>query len=333
LAKSIQSIRGMNDILPESTPYWQWLEDLCRTTANRYGYREIRFPILEQAALFKRTIGEDTDIVFKEMYTFEDRNGDHLSLRPEGTAGCVRAGIQNGLLHNQHLDQLDEDSRRRLTTNPLRILDSKNPEMQSLILAAPTLMEHLDDASKKHFDGLCRLLDSMGIAYRINPHMVRGLDYYGLTVFEWVSDALGAQATVCAGGRYDGLVEQLGGKSTPATGFAVGLERLVLLLEKTRPCEYIPDVYLILVGDVAAEKGMGLAEQLRDALPALCVETNCSGGSFKSQFKRADKSGARYALIVGDDELTSGKFSIKNLREKTEQQQMSMEDLIAFLGV
>jgi len=418
LAKSIQSIRGMNDILPESTPYWQWLEDLCRTTAHRYGYREIRFPILEQAALFKRTIGEDTDIVFKEMYTFEDRNGDHLSLRPEGTAGCVRAGIQNGLLHNQiqrlsyfgpmfrherpqkgryrqfhqfgieafgmtgpdidaevivfgkrlweamglqdqvrleinslgtlegraryrellvayfteHQDQLDEDSRRRLTTNPLRILDSKNPKMQSLILAAPTLMEHLDDASKKHFDGLCRLLDSMDIAYRVNPHLVRGLDYYGLTVFEWVSDALGAQATVCAGGRYDILVEQLGGKSTPATGFALGLERLVLLLEKTRSCEYIPDVYLILVGDVAAEKGMGLAEQLRDALPTLCVETNCSGGSFKSQFKRADKSGARYALIVGDDELISGKFSIKNLREKTEQQQMSMEDLIAFLG-
>ena len=417
MVKSIQAIRGMNDILPDSTPYWQWLEDLCRSVANRYGYREIRFPLLEQTALFKRTIGEDTDIVTKEMYTFEDRNGDSLTLRPEGTAGCVRAGIQQSLLHNQiqrlwylgpmfrherpqkgryrqfhqfsleafgmsgpdidaeiivfgkrlweamglqdqirlelnslgtlegratyrealrqyftaHKDQLDEDGQRRLITNPLRILDSKNPDIHPLIQEAPTLMEHIDDASRKHLEGLCHLFDAMGVAYKINPHLVRGLDYYGLTVFEWITDALGAQGTVCAGGRYDVLVEQLGGKPTPAVGFSMGLERLVLLLEKTRACEYAPDVYLVLVGDEAVERGMTLAEQLRNELPALRVETNCSGGSFKSQFKRADKSGARYAIIIGDDELASGKISVKNLREKSEQETLSVDALIEFL--
>jgi len=407
----------MNDIIPESTAYWQWLENHCRDIANRYAYREIRFPILEQTALFKRTIGEDTDIIGKEMYTFEDRNGDSLSLRPEGTAGCVRAGIEQSLLYNQiqrlwylgpmfrrekpqkgryrqfhqfgaeaygmsgpdvdvelialskrlweslglqdqvrleinslgtktsrdnyrgvlvdyfkaHQAQLDEDSQRRLTTNPLRILDSKNPEMQQLIANTPTLTEYLDEASQTHFDGLRRMLDAMGIAYTVNPHLVRGLDYYGFTVFEWVTDALGAQGTVCAGGRYDVLVEQLGGKATPAVGFAMGLERLVLLLETLQTRSSAPDVYMVLVGDTAAAQGMLLAEQLRGALPNLSVECNCSGGSFKSQFKRADKSGARYALIIGEDELASNQIAVKDLREKVEQQNLSPDALIKFL--
>jgi len=232
---------------------------------------------------------------------------------------------------SEHKDQLDEDSQRRLSTNPLRILDSKNPAMQDLISKAPVLTAYLDAESKAHFDGVCRLLDKMGVVYQVNPHLVRGLDYYGLTVFEWISDALGAQATVCAGGRYDVLVEQLGGKPTPAAGFAMGLERLVLLLETVRSFEYRPDVYLLLVGDAAKEKGMCLAEQLRTALPTLRVETGCSGGSVKSQFKRADKSGAQYALIIGDDELLSGKISVKNLREKAEQQQFTVDELINFL--
>ncbi|WJW76266.1 histidine--tRNA ligase [Thiohalobacter sp. IOR34] len=404
--KSIQAIRGMNDILPEQTPVWQWLEGTVRELLQGYGYREIRMPVLEKTELFKRSIGEVTDIVEKEMYTFEDRNGDSLTLRPEGTAGCVRAGIEHGLLYNQiqrlwylgpmfrherpqkgryrqfhqigveafgmpgpdidaelillsarlwralglegvrlelnslgspearaayrqrlvdylqaHREQLDEDSLRRLHSNPLRILDSKNPEMQALIEAAPQLAEHLDAASQEHFEQLRARLDMAGIDYRINPRLVRGLDYYSRTVFEWVTDRLGAQGTVCAGGRYDGLVEYLGGRPTPAVGFALGIERLIALLEAqgATPPAPAPHAYLVLVGDQAQPAGQVLAERLRDALPGLRLLVNCGGGSFKGQFKRADRSGAALALILGEDELAAGLLAIKPLRGEGEQ--------------
>lgn len=404
----------MHDLLPEQSPLWQFLEDRVRGVFERYGYREIRTPILEMTELFRRSIGEVTDIVEKEMYTFEDRNGDSLTLRPEGTAGVVRAGIQNGLFHNQtqrlwyrgpmfrherpqkgryrqfhqigleafglagpdidvevilvtrrlwqalgleglelqlntlgtaaeraayrqrlvdylerHREQLDGESRRRLATNPLRILDSKNPEMQALIEAAPALIDHLGDGSRAHFDGLCRGLDEAGVPYVVNPRLVRGLDYYGLTVFEWVTGRLGAQGTVCAGGRYDGLVEQLGGRPTPAVGFAMGVERLVALLEEQRdglPLRQ-PDAYLVLMGDEAARRGMQLAEQLRGQLPELRLITHCGGGSFKSQFKRADRSGARLALVLGEDELARGVIGIKTLRRAGEQQEIPLQRL------
>ena len=400
---NIQAIRGMNDILPGETPEWRHLEAVVRQLLDAYGYREIRMPIVEKTELFKRSIGEVTDIVEKEMYTFEDRNGDMLTLRPEGTAGCVRAGIENGLLHNQvqrlwyrgpmfrherpqkgryrqfhqigvevfglngpdidaehilmtarlwkmlglgdsvqlqinslgslesrtayrailvdylweHVNELDEDSRRRLESNPLRVLDSKNPAMRDLIQAAPKLTEHLDEESQGHFDTLRRILDGAGLEYTINPCLVRGLDYYGKTVFEWVTDKLGAQGTVCAGGRFDGLVEQLGGKPTPAVGFAMGVERLVSLLEAEQvPQEqYCPHAYLVLVGDAAQQQGLLLAERLRDALPLLRLETHCGGGSFKSQFKKADKSGARLALILGEEEVSNAAIGIKFLRK------------------
>ena len=420
MSKHIQAIRGMNDILPDETPVWRYLESVVRQLVDGYGYREIRMPIVESTDLFKRSIGEVTDIVEKEMYTFEDRNGDMLTLRPEGTAGCVRAAIQNGLLHNQvqrlwyrgpmfrherpqkgryrqfnqigvevfglegpdidaehimmtarlwkmlglqddvtlqlnslgsvasrtayrailveylwqHVESLDEDSRRRLDSNPLRVLDSKNPEMREIIENAPKLTEHLDEESQAHFDQLCGYLDAVGISYQINPCLVRGLDYYGKTVFEWVTDKLGAQGTVCAGGRFDGLVEQLGGKSIPAVGFAMGVERLVSLLEEAQmPLHrYQPHAYMVLVGERAQAAGLSMAEQLRDALPGLRLESHCGGGSFKSQFKKADKSGAPLAFILGDEEVENGTLGIKFLREQREQLQLSREQTIDFLA-
>ncbi len=420
MSKNIQAVRGMNDILPEETPAWRHLEEVVRQLVDGYGYREIRMPIVESTDLFKRSIGEVTDIVEKEMYTFEDRNGDMLTLRPEGTAGCVRAALQNGLLHNQiqrlwyrgpmfrherpqkgryrqfhqigvevfglegpdidaehimmtarlwkmlglekdvtlqlnslgssaartayrgilveylwhHVESLDEDSKRRLDSNPLRILDSKNPAMREIIDNAPKLNEHLDAESQAHFEQLCATLDAVGISYHINPCLVRGLDYYGKTVFEWVTDKLGAQGTVCAGGRFDGLVEQLGGKSVPAVGFAMGVERLVSLLElEQMPLHhYQPHAYMVLVGEAAQREGLVLAEQLRNAVPSLRLETHCGGGSFKSQFKKADKSGAPLALILGEEEIENGTMGIKFLREKREQQQLPRAQTIDFLA-
>ena len=420
MSKSIQAIRGMNDILPAETPRWQYVENVFRELMAAYGYSEIRLPSLEKTELFKRSIGEVTDIVEKEMYTFEDRNGDSLTLRPEGTAGCVRACIQNGLLHNQtqrlwymgpmyrherpqkgryrqfhqlgvetfgfegpdidaeliavtarlwrklgmadevsleinslgstearqayrdtlvtylqqHQDQLDEDSLRRLETNPLRILDSKNPAMQALIEAAPKLLEHLDHESRRHFEELCGMLDAMGIVYHLNPRLVRGLDYYSRTVFEWVTDRLGAQGTVCAGGRFDGLIEQLSARPAPAMGFAIGLDRLVALLEdKQLPDMSSPHVYLLLAGEEAEQQGRVLAEHLRDKLPHLRLVVNCGGGSFKSQMKRADKSGARLALILGENEISNQQISIKNLRQEQEQHVVALAELPDFLSV
>ncbi len=418
MAKNIQAIRGMRDILPEQTPLWQLLQGRVKSTLEQYGYREIRMPLLEMTELFKRSIGEVTDIVEKEMYTFEDRNGDSLTLRPEGTAGCVRAGIENGLFHNQqqrlwyqgpmfrherpqqgrfrqfhqigveaygmegpdvdteiillsrriwqvlgldglelqintlgsseerasyrqelvaylntHRDDLDEDSLRRLESNPLRILDSKNPQMQEIIAAAPALMDHLGAESRSHFEAVCAGLDAAGVEYVVNPCLVRGLDYYARTVFEWVTDRLGAQGTVCAGGRYDGLVEQLGGRATPAIGFAMGVERLVSLLEEAgiSPDDADPHAYLVLVGDAPQREGMVIAEKLRDELPGLRLIVNCGGGSFKSQFKKADRSDAHYALIVGEDELQRAVVGVKPLRTQDEQQEVKLNELAGFL--
>jgi len=418
--KKIQAIRGMNDLLPSESPSWQYLEATVADVLQRYGYQEIRFPILEQTELFKRSIGEVTDIVEKEMYTFDDRNGESVTMRPEGTASCVRACEQNALLHNQvqrlwyqgpmfryerpqkgrlrqfhqigvetfgmaspdidvemllitarlwrelgisdavtlqlnslgtnesraqyraalveylsaRREQLDEDSQRRLASNPLRILDSKTPDTQALLDGAPSLLEFLDEESRIHFEQLQTLLDAAGVRYEINPRLVRGLDYYSKTVFEWVTDKLGAQGTVCAGGRYDGLVEQLGGKPTPAVGFAMGMERLVLLLQEL---EVIPedvnqqvDVYLVAVGDVGAA-AVQLGEKLRDELPYLRLMTHCGGGSFKSQMKKADKSGAGVALILGEDEAQQGQVTIKHLREEKEQQTLPVVEAISLL--
>ncbi len=416
--QAIQAIRGMNDILPDNIIYWQYLENTMRGILNRYGYNEIRMPIVEKTELFQRSIGEVTDIVEKEMYSFEDRNGDNLTLRPEGTASCVRAGIQNGLfsqqqrlwylgpmfrherpqkgryrqfhqigvevyglagpdidaeiilmtarlwkalglsdleLHinslgssaaraayrdqlvsyfSQHQHKLDQDSLNRLQSNPLRILDSKNPDMQALIEAAPRLLEHLDTESQAHFQQLQELLTAAGVAFSINPRLVRGLDYYNRSVFEWVTTQLGAQGTVCAGGRYDSLVEEIGGKPTPAVGFAMGLERLVALLEeqdKTRLPDSAPHAYLLMVGDTATQAGLLLAERLRDALPDLRLLSHCGGGSFKSQFKKADKSGARFALLLGESEVQQGSIAVKYLREDKPQESLAQADLAAFL--
>jgi histidyl-tRNA synthetase len=419
MSKHIQAVRGMNDILPQETPYWHLLEDTARRVFEAYGFEQIRLPIVEKTELFKRTIGEVTDIVEKEMYTFEDRNGDSLTLRPEGTAGCVRGCIENGLTHNQiqrlwyqgpmfrherpqkgryrqfhqigvecfglagpdidaelimmtarlwrelglkglrlqlntlgsaearaayrdklvaymeaHQDELDEDSQRRLHTNPLRILDSKNPDMQALIAAAPSLLDHLDDESKQDFEQLCSLLQAAGIEYEVNPRLVRGLDYYNKTVFEWVTDRLGAQGTVCAGGRFDGLVGQLGGRVTPALGFAMGLERLVALLQEQGELEPdgAPHVYLVMAGAGTTEAGLLLAERLRDADTRLRIRSNCGGGGFKAQFKRADKSGARFALILGEDEASKQVVSVKDLRDPDfEQQTLGWDELNGFL--
>ena len=410
----INAIRGMNDMLPEATPRWQQLEGVLRTLMQRYGYREIRLPVVEPTALFKRAIGEVTDIVEKEMYSFEDRSGESLTLRPEGTAGCVRACLEHGLTHNQspklwytgpmfryerpqkgryrqfhqfgvetfgqagadmdaelillsarlwrelglsdvvsleinslgesegralyrqalvnYLEQfrtqLDDDSQRRLTTNPLRILDSKDAGTQALLRDAPKLNDYLDDGSRQHFAALCAQLDACGISYRVNPNLVRGLDYYNKTVFEWVTTALGSQGTVCAGGRYDGLVTQLGGQATPAVGFAIGLERLVLLLDAVQPVSESSeaDVMVLAVGEGTSQQAIVLAEQLRDALPALRIVYNCGGGSFKSQFRKADKSGAQIALIIGEAEVTAQTVGIKWLRAEREQISCAVTD-------
>ncbi|MCW9025261.1 MAG: histidine--tRNA ligase, partial [Gammaproteobacteria bacterium] len=385
-----------------------------------YGYEEIRFPIVEQTELFKRSIGEVTDIVEKEMYTFDDRNGDSLTLRPEGTACCVRACLQSGLLHNQtqrlwysgpmfrherpqkgryrqfhqlgvetfgfngpdvdaelimmtsrlwqklgiindvtlelnslgtsearhayrdvlvnylnqHKEQLDEDSLRRLQSNPLRILDSKNPDMQALIEAAPKLQDHLDEESRGHFKLLCQLLDAADIKYRINTRLVRGLDYYSKTVFEWVTDKLGAQGTVCAGGRFDGLVDQLGGRATPAMGFAMGMERLVSLINDSHipHDDYKPHAYLVLLGEKEEQAGLLLAEHCRTEINPLRLVMHCGGGSMKSQMKKADKSGARFALILGEDELKQNAVTVKDLREGMEQQRIKQSALIEFFN-
>jgi len=416
----LQSIRGMNDLLPEQSATWQYLESTVARVLSRYSYREIRFPVLEQTELFKRAVGEVTDIVEKEMYSFDDRNGDNLSLRPEGTAGCVRACTENGLLHNQtqrlwysgpmfrherpqkgrlrqfhqvgveafglsgpdidaelllltarlwkelridhavtlqinslgtsadranyraalvdylsaRKDQLDEDSQRRLDSNPMRILDSKNPQTQSLLNDAPSLEEFIDQESKEHFQQLRATLDAAGVDYEINPRLVRGLDYYSKTVFEWVTTHLGAQGTVCAGGRYDGLVEQLGGKPCPGVGFAMGVERLVLLLDELGVVPdsvgQIVDVYLVAVGNVETQ-ALVLGENLRSNCPTIRLQTNCGGGSFKSQMKKADKSAASIALVLGEDEAANKKIGVKFLREDRPQETVDQVDLANYL--
>lgn len=414
----IQAIRGMNDILPEQADLWTFFEETVEDWLRSYGYRSIRMPIVEQTALFKRAIGEVTDIVEKEMYTFEDAlNGDSLTLRPEGTASCVRAAIQHNLLYNapqrlyytgpmfrherpqkgryrqfhqvgveslgydgpdmdaehiimtarlwkrlglsditlqintlgssadrarhrarlvnyleQHVAILDEDARRRMHTNPLRVLDSKNPALQVIIEAAPRLLDDLDEVSVRHFEDLQAMLRDAGIEYQINPRLVRGLDYYNFTVFEWVTTKLGAQGTVCAGGRYDGLIEQIGGKSAPACGFAMGVERLLALLEEYafQAPRVAPDIYLVHQGDVANKFAMVAAEQLRDH--GLHVLLHCGGGSFKSQMKKADGSGARYAMIIGDDEAGAGEVSLKPLRDLGEQARMTVDAAAALVG-
>ena len=414
MATTLQAVRGMNDILPLQSTAWQYVEDTVRSVLEAYGFQEMRMPIVEKTELFKRSIGEVTDIVEKEMYTFDDRNGDSLTLRPEGTAGCVRACIQHGLTHNQvqrlwysgpmfrherpqkgryrqfhqvgvevfglqgpdidaellmltarlwkqlglnqvslqlnslgtspdrarfrdalvaylqqHRDQLDDDSKRRLETNPLRILDSKSPQTQALLEDAPRLSEYIDAESKAHFEQLSGLLDAAGIAYSVNPNLVRGLDYYGRTVFEWVTDQLGAQGTVCAGGRYDVLVEQLGGRATPAVGFAMGIERLVALLESEQVDlpDQAPHVYIVAVGEQAQRHGLLLSEQLRDSVPELRIVTHCGGGSFKSQFKKADRSGAHFALVLGDEELEQGRAGLKSLRQQADQEMVEFAAL------
>jgi histidyl-tRNA synthetase len=414
--RNIQAIRGMHDLLPERVGTWQRLEDTARQVLEGYGYAEIRTPIVELTELFKRSIGEVTDIVEKEMYSFADRNGDSLSLRPEGTASCVRAVIENGLLSQSqrlwyrgpmfrherpqrgryrqfhqigvevfgltgpdidlevilltarlwralgldglrleinslgdtaeraasreelvcyldgHRDRLDADSQRRLTTNPLRVLDSKSPETQAIVAAAPTLMARLGAPTRDHFAAICAGLDAAAIPYCINPRLVRGLDYYNRTVFEWITDDLGAQGTVCAGGRYDGLVAQLGGRDTAAVGFALGIERLVGLMElNDAAAPPTLDAYFVAVGEWAQREAPLLAERLRDAAPGLRLMTHCGGGSFKSQFKRADKSGARYALVIGDSELERGVIGLKALREEAEQRELSLPATAAFL--
>lgn len=414
---NIQAIRGMRDILPEQIALWQFLEDSARDVLEGYGYQEIRTPLVESTELFKRSIGEVTDIVEKEMYSFADRNGDSLSLRPEGTASCVRAAIEHGLLsapqrlwyrgpmfrherpqkgryrqfhqigvevfgiEGPDIDQevvlltrrlwdavqlghlrlevnslgesderaayrrvlvaylednyrhLDEDSRRRMDTNPLRVLDSKNPEMQELISRAPRILDHLGKESRAHFDSFCAGLDVAGIGYEVNPRLVRGLDYYNRTVFEWITDSLGAQGTVCAGGRYDALVAQLGGRPTPAVGFALGLERLVSMLETGTPLRNRRlDAYLVAVGDGPQARALSVAESLRDALPRLRLLCHCGGGSFKSQFKKADRSGARYALVLGEGELTREVVGVKPLREEGAQIEVPLKDLPAYFA-
>ena len=419
MTNNIQAIRGMHDVLPEQTPLWQYAEHKLREVLSVYGYSEIRLPVLEKTELFKRSIGEVTDIVEKEMYTFDDRNGDSLTLRPEGTAGCLRACLEHGLLHNQvhrlwyygpmyrherpqkgryrqfiqlgvetygmsgpdidaelilimdrlwkklgirdkvrlqinslgtiaerqvyrvvlvnyfkaHLDELDEDSLRRLETNPLRILDTKNPAMQQLVENAPELMAHLGEESLAHFNGLTAILDSLGVSYEITTRLVRGLDYYSKTVFEWVTDELGSQGTICAGGRYDSLIEQLGGKPNFAVGFAMGMERLLALVELAGnvPLERSIDVYMIRVGELAEKEGLRLAEEIRNEVPGLKLQVNCGGGSFKSQFKKADKIGAEYAIILGDDEVSRKEFAIKSLRSEQGQKTFNQEQAIAFL--
>ncbi|EJP3284938.1 histidine--tRNA ligase [Vibrio parahaemolyticus] len=401
MAKTIQAIRGMNDCLPTQSPLWQKLENTVKNVISAYGYNEVRMPIVEETNLFSRAVGEETDVVSKEMYTFDDRNGDSLTLRPEGTAGCVRSCIQNSLINRdeqrlwymgpmfrherpqkgryrqfhqcgvevfglngpdvdaelimmtarlwrelgidkhvrlelnsigsqedrtdyrtalvafleQHIDVLDEDCKRRMHTNPLRVLDTKNPDIQAILGDAPRLSEYLGEESKAHFAGLCELLDAAGIEYTVNERLVRGLDYYNRTVFEWITESLGAQGTVCGGGRYDVLVEQLGGKPTPAVGFAMGLERLVLMLETLELTDVrrSVDVYVVTAGEGTMMAGMKLAEQLREAISGVRVMNHFGGGNFKKQFKRADKVGAVVALVLGENEVADNTVVLKDL--------------------
>ncbi len=419
MAKTIQAIRGMNDCLPTQSPLWQKLENAVKNVVSAYGYNEVRMPIVEETNLFSRAVGEETDVVSKEMYTFEDRNGDSLTLRPEGTAGCVRACIQNSLINRdeqrlwymgpmfrherpqkgryrqfhqcgvevfglngpdvdaelimmtarlwrelginehvrlelnsigsledrasyrtalvafleQHIDVLDDDCKRRMQTNPLRVLDTKNPDVQVILGDAPRLSEYLGEESKAHFAGLCELLDAAGIEYTVNERLVRGLDYYNRTVFEWITESLGAQGTVCGGGRYDGLVEQLGGKDTPAVGFAMGLERLVLMLETLELTDVrrSVDVYMVTAGEGTMMAGMKLAEQLREQVPGLRVMSHFGGGNFKKQFKRADKAGAAVALVLGENEVADNTVVLKDLIGGT-QDTYSQADVAAKLA-
>lgn len=391
----------MNDCLPTQSPLWQKLENTVKNVISAYGYSEVRMPIVEETNLFSRAVGEETDVVSKEMYTFDDRNGDSLTLRPEGTAGCVRSCIQNSLINRdeqrvwymgpmfrherpqkgryrqfhqcgvevfglngpgvdaelimmtarlwrelgidkhvrlelnsigsvedraeyrtalvafleKHVDILDDDSKRRMHTNPLRVLDTKNPEIQAVLGDAPRLSDYLGEESKQHFNGLCELLDAAGIEYTVNQRLVRGLDYYNRTVFEWITESLGAQGTVCGGGRYDGLVEQLGGKATPAVGFAMGLERLVLMLETLELTDVrrSVDVYMVTAGEGTMMAGLKLAESLREQIPGLRVMSHFGGGNFKKQFKRADKVGAAVALVLGENEVADGTVVLKDL--------------------
>ncbi|ODN43801.1 histidine--tRNA ligase [Piscirickettsia litoralis] len=420
MAKGIQAIRGMNDILPTESAYWQWFEAIARDVMAAYGYQEIRFPIAEKTELFVRGIGEATDVVEKEMYSFEDKSGESVTLRPEGTASCVRAAMQHGLLHNQqqklyylgpmfryerpqkgryrqfhqfgvevfgyhqaeldaeiiflsanlfkrvgvfdhvtlHINSLgtieerlahrtaliaylqdnkavlDEDSVRRLEKNPLRILDSKNPAMQEMIESAPSLLDYLTEESLAHFERLKTLLSAAGLSYRVNPRLVRGLDYYSRTVFEWMTDRLGSQAAICAGGRYDGLVEQFGGKTTPAVGFGLGIERLLLLIEtlgQKTGLENQPHIYCIATGAEETTQAVVIAEQLRRAFPGLRILSHCDVGSFKSQFKKADKSMAKLALVIGEDELAKETVTIKFLREQREQISCAQRELVTMI--
>ncbi len=423
MSKPLQAIRGMNDILPEQTALWRYFEQTVADVLDSYGYRQIRMPIVEFTELFRRSIGEVTDIVEKEMYTFADRNGDSLTLRPEGTASCVRAVMEHSLasggqvqklwysgpmfrherpqkgryrqfhqigveafnlpgpdvdaelivlswrlwkalgiadsvtlelnslgtaqaraVYRQALveylqarfEQLDEDSQRRVATNPLRVLDSKNLDTQALLLDAPKLEDYLDDESREHFAGVRARLDAAGVPYVLNNRLVRGLDYYSKTVFEWVTDKLGAQGTVCAGGRYDGLVEQMGGRPTPGVGFAMGIERLILMLETLgKVPDHLQqqiDLYFCAFGEASELAALQWAERIRDALPQVRLQVNAGGGSFKSQFKKADKSSALYALILGDNELQAQQISIKPLRNEDEQQTLALDELIDHLA-
>jgi len=419
VSKIIEPLRGVHDVLPAQIAAWQHLERVTRQVFAGYGYEEFRVPIIEQTQLFKRSIGDFTDIVEKEMFSFVDQGEDHITLRPEATAGIVRAVISNGLLRegrlrvwcmgpmfrrerpqagryrqfhqidaeafgfegpdvdaevillsgrlmrllglrglklmvnslgtpasraeyrekltayfSGHAAALDEDSKRRLTGNPLRILDSKNPDMQKIVAGAPLLLDSLDAESRRHFESLCAQLRSAGIEYHVEPHLVRGLDYYTRTVFEWTTDALGSQSTVCAGGRYDGLVAQLGGTDTPGVGWAMGQERIVMLLQKQNLdlLKARPHIYLVLVGEQAEIPGFQLAERLRDAWPDLGVQVNLGGGSFKTQFKRADKSGAEFALVLGDDEVARGVVAVKALRRESAQEECPLERISERIG-
>lgn len=420
MVQLIQAVRGMNDILSPETYTWQYSENIIRRVIQGYGYQEIRFPIVEKTELFSRSIGDATDIVEKEMYTFDDRNGESLTLRPEGTASCVRAALEHGIIYNQvrrlwyqgpyfrherpqkgryrqfyqvgaevfglegpdidaelilmsatiferlgiksfvnlqintlgtpesrqeyrkrlvnyfkeNKDVLDEDSLNRLNKNPLRILDSKNPALKEVIANAPKLIKHLDAESLTHFEKLQEFLLKIGLTFEINPCLVRGLDYYSKTVFEWVTDKLGAQSTVCAGGRYDGLVEQLGGKNTPALGFALGMERTILLVDQTGHNHNVEGVihgYIITDSEAAFANGLKLANYLRSKVHGIHLLMHCGGGNLKNQFKKADKSGAQFAIIIGEHELKTHSVSLKNLREEIPQQTLYQDELAEYL--
>lgn len=412
----IQAVRGMQDILPAQKAIHRHIEEVARSVLAGYGYQEIGLPVLEQTQLFKRLVGENTDIVEKEMYTFDDRNGDSLTMRPEGTAGCARFGEENGLLFNQvqrlwyigpmfryerpqkgryrqfdqigaecfgmagpdidaelllmnarlwrdlgliedvrlelnsigtsesrgayreklvaylekYRDDLDEDSQRRLSTNPMRILDSKSEITQAILVHAPSIADSLDNESKQHFEDLCQMLDDSGLAYEVNTNIVRGLDYYNRTVFEWITDTLGAQGTVCGGGRYDGLVEQMGGRGSPGVGFAMGLDRLALMLAEKIESSGVADVYVVSQGAEARRVAMQVAEEVRDGVRGLRVQMHCGDGKFKAQLKKADASGARLALVLGEEEVANSSVSVKMLRESGDQISCSRDKLVSY---